>query len=229
MPYHVLDPEKARPGFPDELRSFLEPQPPHIVATPLVQATAKEIAGDEQNPLQMAHRIYGFLTQRAIYSYVRSYFTYPCLPELMLTSLKGDCGVFALTFIALCRALGIPARWQSGLYCAPHDVGCHDWAQFYCEPWGWLPVDASFGNAAFHAGSALRHDFYFGNLDPFRLPAAQAFQTPFDPPKRYLRSDPYDNQNGEMEYAGGGLMRSQFTEHCRMLDWEALPLWEGRK
>ncbi len=220
MPYRQLDPAQAEGGVPEE--DALGEQPPHIAFTPLVRAVAREIAGDETNPLLLARRVYDFLTTRPIYSYVRSYFTYPNLVSHMLTAMKGDCGIFALCFITLCRCLGVPARWQSGLYCAPHDVGCHDWAQFYCEPWGWLPVDASYGNAAWHNGDRERWDFYFGHMDPFRLPAARAFQAPFDPPKRYLRSDPYDNQNGEAEYDDAGLMSSDFEEACRLLDWERL-------
>lgn len=220
MQYHELDPARAKGGDPGT--EYLMEQPPHIAFTPLVRAVAQEIAGEETNPLLLARRAYDFLTTRPIYSYVRSYFTYPNLVEHMLTAMRGDCGVFALTFIALCRCLGVPARWQSGLYCAPHDVGCHDWAQFYCEPWGWLPVDCSFGNAAFHNGDRERWDFYFGHMDPFRLPAARAFQTPFDPPKRHLRSDPYDNQSGEAEYEGEGLMSWDFTETCKLMEWEAV-------
>lgn len=226
MRYHELDPALATGGVP-EGEDCLREQPPHIAFTPLVKEVAKEIAGDETNPLRLARRVYDFLTTKPIYSYVRSYFSYPNLPEHMLTAMKGDCGIFALTFIALCRCLGVPARWQSGLYCAPHDVGSHDWAQFYCEPWGWLPVDASYGNAAWHNGDRARWDFYFGNMDPFRLPTARAFQAPFDPPKRHLRSDPYDNQNGEAEYADAGLLSRHFDEHCALLDWQALPFKEA--
>ena len=220
MPCPVLDPALAKSEHPDE---YLGEQPPHIAFTPYIRAVAREIAGEEKNPLVLARRVYDFLTKRPIYSYVRNYFTYPNLPEYMLTSMKGDCGIFALSFITLCRVLGIPARWQSGLYCAPHDVGCHDWAEFYCAPWGWLPVDASFGNAAWHAGSALRHDFYFGHLEPFRLPAAREFQHPFDPPKRFVRQDPYDNQLGEAEYADAGLSHQHYVRQCVMLDWEKIP------
>ena len=226
MLYRRLDADAAAGGIPAGEDCLCE-QPPHIAFTPLVKDVARQIAGDEKNPLRLARRVYDYLTTAPIYSYVRSYFTYPNLTEYMLTSMKGDCGIFALCFITLCRCLGIPARWQSGLYCAPHDVGCHDWAQFYCEPWGWLPVDASFGNAAWHNGDRARWDFYFGNMDPFRLPAASAFQVPFDPPKRHLRSDPYDNQSGEAEYADQGLLHRQFEEQCRLIDWEKLP-WKDK-
>ena len=53
---------------------------------------------------------------------------------------------------------------------------------------------------------------------------AQAYQMPFDPPKRFVRSDPYDNQLGEAEYADKGLLRRHMTGYCEMLDWEKIPL-----
>jgi nicotinamidase-related amidase len=45
----------------------------------------------------------------------------------------------------LCRAAGVPARWQSGWQTKPGDWNMHDWSEFYVEPWGWLPADASYG------------------------------------------------------------------------------------
>ncbi len=49
-------------------------------------------------------------------------------------------------------------------------------------------------------------DFYFGNLDPFRVPLCSRFQHEFTPPGKFLREDPYDNQSGEAEYEDGGLI-----------------------
>ena len=221
MRYTLIDPSEVsseQPSF------YMDEQPPHIVFTPLIRSVAAEIVDNERNPLIKTNKIYDFLTTRPIYSYVRSYFTISNLPEYMLTSMKGDCGIFALTFIALCRAAGIPARWQSGLFCSPYDVGCHDWAEFYVAPYGWLPVDCSFGNAAHYAGCESRRKFYFGNLDPYRLPTTSEFQHQFDPPKRFLRSDPYDNQNGEVEFDSCGLLSSQFHENPKLLSFKVLDI-----
>ena len=100
---------------------------------------------------------------------MREYFTLPdSIPDYYAAGLRGDCGVQALLFITLCRCAGIPARWQSGLFVTPYAQGCHDWAQFYVAPYGWLFADCSFGGSAWRAGNAERHAFYFGNLDPFR-------------------------------------------------------------
>lgn len=219
MKYHDLDPAKVSPEQP----SFdLEEQPPHIVFTPYLRMLAEEIVGDETNPLEKARKIYDFITTKVIYSFVRNYWTMTNLPEYMATGLKGDCGIFSLLFITLCRMVGVPARWQSGLFVAPGDVGNHDWAQFYIAPYGWLFADGSFGCAAHHWGSETRRRFYFGNLDPFRMPAAGAFQHAFDPPKKHPRHDPYDNQLGEVEYADHGLYKGEFDTEITLLSLDKL-------
>ena len=111
----------------------------------------------------------------------------------------GDCGVFALLFLTLCRCAGIPAQWQSGLTAEPDFIGGHDWVRFYVEPYGWLFADTSYGTGAVRLGKEERRKFYFGNLDPYRMVANSAFQVPFTVAKQQMRADPYDNQLGEIE------------------------------
>lgn len=190
----------------EELAPYLGEQLPHISFTPYLKALTEQVTGDEQDPLKKARAIYDYITTHVMYSFVRQYATIDNLPEYMATSLKGDCGIYSLLFITMCRLAGVPARWQSGLYATPLDIGCHDWAQFYIEPYGWLYADGSFGAAAWRDGKEDRWNFYFGNLDPFRVVLCSEFQHEFMPPKEYLREDPYDNQSGEAEYEDGGLI-----------------------
>jgi hypothetical protein len=112
--------------------------------------------------------------------------------------LRGDCGMQAILFITMCRIANIPAKWQSGWYINPYYASPHDWAQAYIEPYGWIPVDPSFGDLEKNK-NIFQRDFYFGNMDGFRMSANEDFQVDFDPSKRYLRSDPIDNQHGEVE------------------------------
>lgn len=162
--------------------------------------------------------IYDYITQNVKYSFVRSYSTILNIPEYAALNLKGDCGVQALLFITLCRICGVPAKWQSGLYVDPYFIGCHDWAQFYVEPYGWLYCDPSFGGGAIRTGSDMRLDFYFGNIDPFRMPANSDFQQEFTPKKTFLRSDPYDNQVGEIEYADGNVYSNDFESIMEIIE-----------
>jgi len=201
---------------------YLEELPPHILFRPYYRELARDIVGDEQNPLNKARKIYDWLTSVPVYSFMPPYFTIADIPGFMATRLKGDCGVFALLFITLCRISGVPARWQSGLYTTPIEIGMHDWAQFYAAPYGWLFADCSFGNSAFHKGAMERRDFYFGNLDPFRMVSASEFQHEFDPPRKFMRYDPYDNQCGEAEYEDMPLLATELTTDQEMLEVEEL-------
>jgi DNA mismatch repair protein MutL len=79
-------------------------------------------------------------------------------------------------------------------------------------------ADCSFGGSAYRAGNTERHDFYFGNLDPFRMAANSELQAEFDPPKLHLRIDPFDNQRGEAEYADRGLIWTEVKERFEMLE-----------
>ena len=185
---------------PEELAFYTGEQYPHIRFTPFIRELAAEIAGDEKDPLRLARRVYDYICERIRYSYVRDYLLIENIPEFVLMNGYGDCGTMGLAFITLCRALGIPAKWQSGSACYPDSIGSHDWAQFYVAPYGWLYCDPSYGEGAARSGNEIRRNHYFGNLDPFRLVASNEFQQPLTPDKKFCRMDPYDNQNVEAEY-----------------------------
>lgn len=211
--YVALDPGKASPVQPD---FDTEEQAPHIRFTPYLSMLLEEILEGETNPIKKARKIYDYVTTHVMYSFMREYFCIENIAEYAAINQKGDCGVQAILFITLCRMAGIPAKWQSGLYVTELYTGCHDWAQFYVEPYGWVFADLSFGGSAYRAGETERWNYYFGNLDVFRMPANSAIQSCFTPEKRFLRGDPIDNQVGELEYEDHGLLRAQ-TNHTQKL------------
>ena len=215
MHYDDLDPNIVTNQHPD---TCLEKQVPHIVFTDYLKALAKEIVGNETNPLLKAKKIYEYITSHVMYSYVRAYATLPCIPEYVLTGLKGDCGLQALSFITLCRIVGVPATWQAGLYTTPNTIGNHDWARFYVAPYGWLYADCSFGGSAYRNGNKERQDFYFGHLDPFRTPCSSKFQGAFVHEKTFLPNDPYDNQNGEAEYVDEAIPSQYIIKETKKID-----------
>ena len=195
-----IDPDPAKAVASPDYSEYTVVRPPHIAFTPYLRMLCEEIVGEEKNPLLKARKIYDFITTKMIYSFMRPYMTMPNVPEYGASSLKGDCGVQALLFITLCRIASIPARWQAGLEVCPLDVGCHDWAMFFVAPFGWMFCDPSFGGSAFRMGDPERWNYYFGNLDPYRMPANSEYQHDFYVPFKNLRYDPYDNQDGEAEF-----------------------------
>lgn len=213
--YTKLEAEKVIAEQPD---FYTSEHAPHIIFTPYIRELLKEIVGAETNPLIKARKIYDFITTKVMYSFVREYITIENIPEYAGINLKGDCGIQALLFITLCRCAGIPARWQSGLYVTPYHLGNHDWAQFYIAPYGWLFADCSFGGSAYRSGNVRRWNFYFGNLDPFRMIANSEFQCDFEPNKKFLRADPYDNQRGECEYEDMRLSFDDFEVNRKTIE-----------
>lgn len=193
------EPSEPSGNIPEHLKAYTEEQAPHIRFSPYLRSLAAEIVGEETRPLQMARRIYDYITTKVHYSFMREYFLIPDIPQYCARNLRGDCGVQSLLFITLCRICNIPAKWQSGLYALPGYVGPHDWAMFWTKSHGWLFADPSFGGSAFRDGDEERRRFYFGNLDPYRMAANNAFQQKFSCEKQFKAIDPYDNQSGELE------------------------------
>ena len=99
----------------------------------------------------------------------------------------------------------------------PTYIGSHDWAQFYTEAWGWLPVDCSFGGAGYRKNSPERRAFYLGNIDPWRMAANTHYYAPFQPASQYVRSDPYDSQRGEVETAQRALTSGEIGTRFEMV------------
>lgn len=208
---------KVEDVYEKQLTFYLEELPPHIVFTPYLKQLAQSIIKDETNPLLKAQMIYDYITTHVNYSFVRSYFLIDQISEYGAKELKGDCGIQASLFITLCRIAGVPARWQAGLYVCDM-TGNHDWAEIYIAPFGWLPVDCSFGGSAFREGNKERWRFYFTHLDPFRMPACNDYQVPLYPPKKYQRHDPYDNQTGEVEYEDEGLLSKDYISTTKIIE-----------
>lgn len=203
----------------EEQPSFdIHEQPPHIMFTPYIRELAQSLTEGIKSPLEKARVIYDFITLNVKYSFMRSYFCLENIPETCARNMRGDCGVMALLFITLCRCVGVPARWQSGLITRPDFCGAHDWAMFYIAPFGWLYADPSFGTGAVREQNEERRKFYFGNLDPFRMVANSEFQAGFTVPKTFWRADPYDNQVGEIETLHRGLQYFEFDRSKEVIN-----------
>lgn len=212
-----LRPSADQPGFD------LEEQPPHIAFTPYLRVLAEELTEGLTDPLAKARRFYDYVTTNVRYSYMRSYFCLESISDGCARNLVGDCGVQVLMFVTLCRCVGIPAvfhggwraglreydgsgNWKPGL----RECMCHDWAQFYIAPAGWLFADPAYGGAAWRAGDRETWSFNFGNADPLRVVTNTGYQAGFDAPERFFRIDPYDSQCGEMETEERGLQDGEF-------------------
>ena len=202
--YPVLSDEKAKPlAASSSMAEYLSERLPHIALTPELRAKVKEIVGDETNPLAKARKIFHWIDGNIRYCAEEEYCVIPSISQKALTTLKGDCGVQGTLFVTMCRAAGVPARWQSGWETKPVDWNMHDWAEFYVEPWGWLPADVSYGLQK--SDDPKVREFYFGHQDSYRMIVNSDYGRGLVPPKQSLRSEPADFQRGEVEIDGKNL------------------------
>ncbi|MEX1138136.1 MAG: transglutaminase-like domain-containing protein [Bacteroidota bacterium] len=179
---------------------------PHVVFTEKIRSLSTQLAGLEPNPLTKAKAFYNWVSETIQYSYALEYSTIRNISDYCLKKNYGDCGQAALLFITLCRANGIPARWQSGWLTIPGGKTIHDWTEIYINPYGWVPVDPYMGvfamqyfNGPIEQRQEIR-DFYFGGLDQYRVAANSDHNQQLNPPKQSMRSDNVDFQRGEVEY-----------------------------
>ncbi len=205
-----------------QLALYTGEESPHIVFTPYIKELVATLTKGVTDPLEKARIFYDFITLNMKYAFMPAYFNLENIAETCARNYSGDCGVFALLFITLCRCAGIPACWQSGLTAEPEFCGAHDWARFYVAPYGWLYADTSYGVAAVRVENETRRKFYFGNLDAYRMVANNEFQAPFIIDKEHWRADPYDNQVGEIETRDRGLNYSEYDRNKVTLSIEEL-------
>jgi transglutaminase-like putative cysteine protease/ubiquinone/menaquinone biosynthesis C-methylase UbiE len=202
--YPILKDELAKPLPADFDKKYLDERPPHIAFSPQLNATVAKIVGDETNPLAKVRRIFHWIDDNIKYHAEEEYGVIPSFSGACLTRGRGDCGVQAILFVTMCRAAGVPARWQSGWETKRDKYDMHDWAEFYVEPWGWLPADPSYGVQKKSDNPKVR-DFYIGHQDSYRLIVNLDYGRPLTPPKQTLRSEPADFQRGEVEIDGRNL------------------------
>ena len=213
----------ANPCLFEPLPQDLDEEQPHISFTPYLCQLTQHVVEGLDDPLDRARAIYDYLTQNIDYRYQPPYLLLGSIADDCAHSLRGDCGVMALTFITMCRIAGVPARWQSGLYVAPDSVGPHDWAEFYTPQTGWLNADVSFGSSARRMGEEWRRQHYFGNLDPWRMVANSQFQADFFPASDGMREDPYDNQMGEASVDGRGCREREMLRSVELIEMLEVP------
>jgi hypothetical protein len=154
-----------------------------IHITPKIRELAQEAIGDEKNPYLQAKRILEFANKKMRYKildYERGR-GIDCLLAYPVTDEKtgqeyyeGCCTQYTALMVALCRAVGIPARCVSGYigynpWVDPNNVkaaypfeaklsqgglaatqlfgglGSHMWTEFFIANYGWIPADAQIG------------------------------------------------------------------------------------
>jgi transglutaminase-like putative cysteine protease len=202
-----FDPDKMKIKTYDKsstfYKEFISEELPHICFTEKVKHLADSIAAIEENPFEIVRKIYAWFTENIPWAGAQEYSIIPNIPEYVLKNRRGDCGMQTFLFMSMLRYKGIPVRWQSGWKVPPDAKNLHDWSEVYFEGIGWVPVDISYGLQ--YSNDKKTREFYISGIDSYRLIINEGVAGRLYPEKKFLRSEPFDFQRGEVEWRGGNL------------------------
>ncbi|HQG56336.1 MAG TPA: transglutaminase domain-containing protein [Bacteroidales bacterium] len=189
-------------------RKYTREQPPHICFTDRVKHLADSLAGNESNPYEIVKRFYYWFNNNIPWAGALEYSIIPNIPEYTLKNRRGDCGMQTFLLMSMLRYKGIPVKWQSGWMVPPQGENLHDWCEVYYEGTGWVPLDISYSLQ--YSNNQKLKEFYITGIDSYRLIINDDIGGKLYPEKKYLRSEPFDFQRGEVEWEGGNLYFDQW-------------------
>ena len=196
-------------------RRFTSEQLPHICFTENVKRLADSIAGNEEDPLKIVREIYYWFTRNIPWTGALEYSTIPNIPEYVIQNMRGDCGMQTFLMMSMLRYKGIPVKWQSGWMVPPAGKNLHDWCEVYVEGTGWIPLDVSYGLQ--YSDNRKTKEFYISGIDSYRLIVNDGISGRLYPEKKYLRSEPFDFQRGEVEWSGGNLYYDKWDYNMEII------------
>ncbi|MCX5800908.1 MAG: transglutaminase [Candidatus Eisenbacteria bacterium] len=114
---------------------------------PLIAETAKEIVGEEKNPYWIARKICKWVQDHVEYERAGGW----DIAETLVKRGTGSCSEYSFLYIALCRAAGLPARYEGSVVVRGDDASMddvfHRWCEVYLPNYGWIPIDPSGGDS----------------------------------------------------------------------------------
>lgn len=128
-----------------------------------VQELAQKIIGNEKNSWRAAKKIAVWISRNITPNYDVGFAS----AEEILENLEGDCSEHTVLFVALCRAVGLPARAVVGIMYGDGIFAYHMWPEVYVGAWvgldaKWLAKDKSSGE---YYTDATHIKFGISNLD----------------------------------------------------------------
>ncbi len=189
--------------YEDMYKRYTAEQIPHICFTEDIRRLTDSITYPTDSPVETVTKIYTWFKNNIPWTGALEYSIMSNIPEYVYLNRRGDCGMQTFLFMSMLRYKGIPVRWQSGWMLPPGYDNLHDWCEVYYEGTGWVPVDISYDLQA--SENMNLREFYMSGIDSYRMIVNDGIAGQLYPPKKYMRSDPFDFQRGEVEWSGGNL------------------------
>ncbi|MGM0483880.1 MAG: transglutaminase domain-containing protein [Candidatus Krumholzibacteriota bacterium] len=149
---YFIYPEKVGTDIPREIRKrYLADEDKYDIENPYIRGLVDRVVGDEKNIYRKARSLYQYLIENMEYELAGGWNTAPTV----LKRGTGSCSEYTFSYVALCRAAGVPARYVGSLVVrgdrASYDEVFHRWNEIYLPGYGWIPVDANAGDSEYPA------------------------------------------------------------------------------
>ncbi len=144
---YFIFPEDIEGKIPEKIKKkYLANDVKYGIEDPYIKEIVRTVVGDEPNLYWRARKLYQYLIENMEYKLAGGWNTAPTV----LKRKNGSCSEYSFSYIALCRAAGVPARYVGSLVVrgddASYDDVFHRWNEVYLPPYGWVPVDANAGD-----------------------------------------------------------------------------------
>lgn len=183
-PVYRIDPEACLPADSSALSAYLLPEEGIESDHPAIINCAYQVVGDVKNPYEMS---------RLLFSYVNSHMKYDLSSGERrgalhaLNSGRGTCQDYADLYVALCRAVGIPARLIYGFRYNTEEHGDlalrrnvsdkhHVWTEIFLESYQWVPVEPTY-SYILNGRKTISFDYY-GTYPAHDLHIATGYENP---------------------------------------------------
>lgn len=210
----TVDASETRPYTDKDLQMYARDLQPNknVVITDAIRTTAREVVGDETNPVVKARKLYDWVLNNVDY-WVKDPANKKASPvgsaEYCMTSRTGNCTDFHSLYAAMARAEGIPTRMVYGALFKPEldgqdkDASYHCWIEFFAPKIGWVPLDVAVADIyvgdfptteanaekvrlttadGYRGVEPAKVDSYFGGLDERRVTFSSGRDIMLSPP-----------------------------------------------
>ncbi|MEM4397577.1 MAG: transglutaminase-like domain-containing protein [Candidatus Woesearchaeota archaeon] len=136
-------------NLPKEVLVFLIPTE-KITIDENIKNKANELAFGEDDLFVVVFKIASWVNNNIEYSLTTKTAEASQNSSWVFENRYGVCDELTNLFISMCRSLGIPARFISGISYTNSELftenwGLHGWAEVYFPDYGWIPFDPTYG------------------------------------------------------------------------------------
>ena len=144
---YFIYPEDVGAEIPSDIKKlYLTDDTKFEINHPYIQNVVEKVTEGETNIYWKARKLFQHLIENMEYKLAGGWNTAPTV----LKRGNGSCSEYSFSYIALCRAAGVPARYVGSLVVrgddASYDDVFHRWCEIYLPGYGWVPVDANAGD-----------------------------------------------------------------------------------